>query len=250
MRRLLVSLLVSSSVVGLAGVAQAAFESRGTTPVTAQVVFASSGVVTVSAVLKKTADNSGASEIGWDAASIIVGTTKWKASNTYIELTSNITAATGGIQIYTDNKKSGASPKYTGSAINPSGLVCVASTGTVLPMCWRVVDVSTNSLTINQGVSGYPNRLYASETGSGYPCFIWMKDKSAADDPSTTGTNETFVNGDDYMVVKDSARGIQHAEATFGSAGSPDYIYLGADFTGILVPNTFKTTIYLETFSE
>jgi hypothetical protein len=193
---------------------------------------------TLSAVLKNTLDNETTTQITW--SNVALGTTKWKAANQYIELKMNYYHTGWGIQIFTDNKPTAANPRYTGTG-NPVGLVASYDTTTALPMCWRIVDASTTTCTIKQGAAGYPDRLWSAELGSNYPCFFWMMDKG------TTG----FADSDDYVTVWDN-RGIHHAEGpTWGGATSPNYIYLGADFTGGVAPSTYQTSrLMVELFYE
>jgi len=164
---------------------------------------------------------------------------KWMAADEYIQVNndyfdyvSSTTAGTlWGIQIYTDNKAANASPKYTGLG-DPVGLVNASTTTQTLPLAWRVVDFTTTSVNnIQQGGSGYPaGRIWDSDIGPQYPCFLWMMDKSSS----------TFVNSADYQTVWDK-RGIQHAEATWGGALSPNYIYIAADFINAKTPATYTT---------
>lgn len=202
------------------------------------IVWKRSSSGTLSAVLKNTLDNATTTQITW--SNVALGTTKWKAANQYIELKMNYYHAGWGIQIYTDNKPTTANPRFTGSG-NPAGLVASYDTTTALPMCWRIVDASTTTYTIKQGTDGYPDRLWSAELGSKYPCFFWMMDRG------TTG----FADSDEYVTVWDN-RGIHHAEGpTWGGATSPNYIYLGADFTGGVAPSTYQTSrLMVELFYE
>jgi hypothetical protein len=60
----------------------------------------------------------------------------------------------------------------------------------------------------------------------------------------------TFTNSADYVTAWDM-RGIQHAEATWGGAKSPNYIYIAADFTYALTPVTYTTNkLMLELFHD
>jgi len=240
MRRIVPVLLAMVMLAGLKEYAFATFGSVSKSTVTASVSFSGAGVVSVSIDLRNL-DNSTTGLMTWNTSSITPGSTLWQSATAYILLHSTITAATGGIQIYTDNKAGDASPAYTGTG-NPAGLVAVeATTVAPLSMCWRVVDVSTTALTIVQ--TG--DTLYASEIGSGYPCFFWMKDAQ------TTGAS-AFVNGEDYVTIKESARGMHHAESTWATGVvSPDYIYIGANFASVVTPRTYKTsTLRIEAFTE
>lgn len=221
-----------------------AFTTRGTNTVTAGTVLSSAGSVSVSIQLKNTLDNSTTGWIWWNPASVTVGSTQWLAANAYVVIHSTITDSTGGIQIYTDNRNASANPRYVGvTGTDPAGLVGYSASdatasSTTLSMCWRIVDQSTTTLTIRQ--TG--DTLYSNELGSAYPCFLWMKD---------VGTSG-FVNGEDYITMKESARGLQHAESTFGvGCASPDYLYFGANFTSAVTPRTYKTNrLIIEAYTD
>lgn len=235
------SVVVATAMLAALSASAFAFSSKSTNVVTAGTVLSTAGQVSVSIELKNTITNVTTGWIWWNASSVTVGSTQWLAASAYVVVHSTITDSTGGIQIYTDNRNASASPRYVGVG-DPAGLVGYSSTdatasSTTLSMCWRIVDNSTTTLTIRQ--TG--DTLYANELGSAYPCFLWMMDVG------TTG----FANGADYMTMKDSARGIQHAEATFGSTSSPDYVYFGANFTSAVTPRTYKTNrLIIEAYTD
>lgn len=230
-----------------------AWQSFNVSTFTAQAVT-SGGSISMSASL-----NGSGTQLSFTG--ITIGTTKWKAADNYIVMHSTITNSAGGIQIYTDNTASDAPARFTGDVtlLNPAGLVDSSNTTSTLPMCWRVVDITTStaSNTIMQGCNApnssgvmtwYPDRLYSNLLGVRYPCFIWMKDRQTRTIADTTIT--AFANGDDYVTVKDAIGGIQHAEATRAKVSSPDYIYVGADFTNALGGRTYQANVRLEVFSE
>lgn len=236
-------LMFAVGVLMAAGAATNAFAavtsvSKATFP--AGITFEGTGDVRVSAAL-----NTGTS-FAWTEVS--AGETAWKAASNYIVMHSTITSATGGIQIYTDNKAtaSGFEP-YNGDR-NPAGLVDQNAPGTdPLPMCWRIVDTSTNTLTIVQDAT--TNLLYSAELGQEFPCFMWFKDLNTPDLPETN--TEAFEAGEPYVTVKDRS-GIHYAggDDEFGVSSSPDYIYVGANFLGSATPGNYKGTIKLEAFIE
>ncbi len=248
-----VSLLVSLVLLAVVSTASyAAFTGISRSTYTAAIIFTAIGSVQASFEVRNVSDNAVVlTGISWDPATITLGgTTKWKASSQYIVMHSTITAASGGIQIYTDNKAADAGIyAYTGiSTATAAGLVgystttyVMAPSSTTLSMCWRVVDNSTTTLNIQRGTAGYPDRLWESTLGSGFPCFLWMMDRF-------TGG---FSDGMDYITVKDGNRGIQYGEASWGGSASPDYIYIGADFTTAVTPRTYRTnTLRVEAFTE
>ena len=87
-----------------------------------------------------------------------------------------------------------------------------------------------------------PTAMWDASTGDQYPCYLWTMDRG------TYG----FADGIDYITIRDSKRGIQHGEATWGIAGSPVYLYFGATFANVTtLPDTFRTTtIRIEAFTE
>jgi len=173
----------------------------------------------------------------------------------YLVLQSTLTDATAGIQIYTDNKNAGASivyPTVAGDSQNPAGLVTISTTVATLPMCWRLTDNTTGALTIAQGAPSFPDRLYVTELGNAFPCFFWMEDKSTVANPDTH--TAAFANSDDYITVKDAARGGHFAEGNnWGAMASPDYIYLGANFSNAVQSAAgvnYGANIKIEAFTE
>jgi hypothetical protein len=197
--------------------------------------------------IKNILDGSTTSWIYWNASSITLGSTSWRAADAYVVLYSTITNSNGGVQIYTDNKSNDASAVYTG-AQNPVGLIAVEdTTEPPLPMCWRIVDSTTTTLTIKELIVSTTGYLYSNELGSSYHCFLWMEDRN------TSG----FQYGADYVTAKSgrldnsgNSPCIQDAEGQWDHALSPDYIYFGADFTNARSPRTYRTNIRIETFTE
>lgn len=182
-------------------------------------------------------NNQSADSISWSGVDPGTG---WKSADQYMRLQQTYYHSGWGIQIYTDNRATDASPYYTGSD-DPAGLVAVSSPSIKIPMCWRVVDTSTTTLTIQRGAPEKPDRLWSQELGNAYPCFLWMMDRHS--------TN--FVDGYDYATVWDDQRGIQHGEASFGGAVSPNYVYFGADFSGAMGSTTYRTgKLIVELFYE
>ncbi|MFC1500933.1 hypothetical protein ACFL58_00590 [Elusimicrobiota bacterium] len=218
--------------------AHAAFSSVAKSTFTAGVSFASAGEVSYSIAFENLVGGT-TTQVYWTPGDITIGSTDWRRADSRVVLYSTITAATGGIQIYTDNSTPVASPQYTGSN-DPAGLVAVEDTSAdPLQMCWRIVDASTDTLTIDQNGS----TLYSTELGVAYPCFLWMKDASG---PSA------MTGGEEYVTMRESGGRLQHAEGTWADdAVSPDYIYFGAKFTNALTPRTYQTsTLRIEAFTE
>ncbi len=183
-----------------------------------------------------TLDNSATTYFTWTTPSLPTG---WVAANQYIKINCVPDYSNWGIQIYTDNKASNANPKFTGTG-NPAGLVCQTATTVALPLAWRCVDITTNTLSVQQGAPSYPARLWVTGLGNQYPCFLWMEDKNTAG----------FTNNSDYVTVWNTS-GIQTAEYAWSNATTPIYIYLAADFANASTPNTYTTNkLTLEFFHD
>lgn len=198
------------------------------------VVWKKSTEGSVSVALKNRIDNLTTSQMTWSG--IVPGTTQWACADQYIEITTDYHYPGWGIQIYTDNTNATASPRYTGTG-NPVGLVDASTTTQVLPMCWRVVDVSTNTLGIQQTADYH---LYSPQLGTGYNCWLFMMDKG------TSG----YADGSDDVTVWD-IRGIHSSESGFTGAMSPNYVYIGANFATALTPRTYHTNkLTVEVFYE
>lgn len=163
----------------------------------------------------------------------------WQMADQYIELNLTYSNTGWGIQIYTDNKANDANPKFSGTG-DPGGLVDTQSTSNKLPMCWHITDAKTTDCHIRQGAPNASSRLWLQELGDSFPCFFWVKDRST----------QNFAYSEDYITLWDN-RGIQYAEAAWGGAMSPNYLYVGADFSNAVTPRTYTTNKFIiELFYE
>ncbi|MCS7228036.1 MAG: hypothetical protein NZ839_03620, partial [Endomicrobia bacterium] len=199
-------------------------------------------------------DNVQVSSITW---SNVVLPTRWVVADQYIKIDFNPNIKRSwGIQIYTDNFASDADPRFTGSTItvNCAGLIWTENTARQpLPLCWRLTDNTTNTLTIMEAVAQNGSiYLYSPQLGSEYKCFLWMKDRSTPDIPSQN--TQKFVDGEDYVTIWDP-RGCQHAEGTWANMETPNYLYIGAKFENALTrtnpPVIFRTgKLVMEFFLE
>jgi hypothetical protein len=264
------SVLFSTIILILfSSISFAAFTSVTISTLTAIVSFNVNGEVLVSVEMKTVIGDNTTTQIYWDTSDISPGVTQWHIADSYILLHSTISQSGGGIQIYTDNKASDADPAYTGANnTNPAGLISEeVPNETPLAMCWRMVDASTTTDVLDivqvnsQGTWSDPGQphdgetitkstLYSPSLGTNYPCYFFMKDKST---PKIWYENTTaFKNADEYIVVKDQAFGIHHAEGNnWGTTASPDCIYIGANFKEASAPRTYQTkTLRIEAFSE
>lgn len=138
MKKLITILIVIAMVLSVNSTAFAAFTSILKTPYRATVTPGGTAgpTVTFSCALKNLTDNVVATQIQW--SSVTAGSTTWLKANQYVETRGFGTWETWGVQAYTDNMVSTASPRYTGTG-NPAGLVRsdVGYTIYSLPMCWR-----------------------------------------------------------------------------------------------------------------
>ncbi len=182
--------------------------------------------------------------------------TKWVASDQYIQVDfdpGSIPDLTSGnfvpwgLQIYTNNTAAAANPRYTGAgATNPAGLVDSTNTTKRLPMCWRVVDKTTDTLNIIQGSD---NKLYSGQLGgqaSQFPCFQWLKDSSTPNIPAENTL--AYLDGEDAVTFWDHdgihfSDGPKNWGVNWGATKSPLYIYLGADFSSAVTPRTYRTSM-------
>jgi len=208
---------------------------------TAIAVSTGTGTVSLSIQLQ-TLTGGTTSQIWWDTSKIFLGTTQWQRADACIILYSNITSTTGAVQIYTDNSAPDANPQFQPvvTSTDPAGLVDTSSVSATLPMCWRITDSPTTTLTIMQTSDN--QHLYSPDLGSGFWCFLFMRDKGSS------GINM----GDSYLTVKQAFSGIQYAESNWSNnMQSPNYIYLGANFSKAGAGRTYKTsTLRIEAFSE
>jgi len=182
-----------------------------------------------------------------------IGVTGWELANNYLILKSTVTDATGGIQIYTNNRNAtDGTYKFTGSSptFNAAGLVNGSATTQALPMCWRAstqVSGSTYTFTIVQGQGldpANPNGIGLFEANLGgaaskYACYLWMTDYT---DPGYSVS---------YSSIRVGANGVQAAESTWApvAAYSTVNIYLGANFANAMVGGygTGQTATYQTT---
>jgi len=192
--------------------------------------------------------------VAWNTGSsmafsgVTPGVTQWAVASNYLVMSSTMTDATGGIEIFTNNRNGTAPYKFTGStyAVSAAGLINGSNSSQApLPMCWRattyVSGVSTYTFSIVQGpdfMGQGGQGLYEANLGgvaSHFACYLWMLD----------WTDPTFTPGESYALIKSALNGYQMAEATWFTAGPNINIYLGADFANAFTPTsgvTYQTT--------
>lgn len=264
------SLILMGLVVGLmvatVGLTLAGITSISTKPLTATIAFTEAGAATMSVELQNVdpANPGSPSKITWGMTTYPSGhpvkaSDGWKYADQLVVLAVTSTVSGWGVQIYTDNTSETASPKYVGSALDPMGLV--QGDGLVnLLMCWKITDDKWTTATPPElggpGPTDPDQRPDPAEANSYYfhNNYLWFKDKATVDNPATPVTNETFVDGEDYITVV-NALGIKYGgapeEREGGTgAGNPNYIYFGADFSRATTPNTYATTLTLELYYQ
>src|SRR5438477_3035086 len=137
MKKTIVSLAVLGLAVVLPRSAFAVFTSVSRSTNTALVSLVGGGTIQMTITLRNISDNTTTTQIYWTTNTVVLPTSFVRAS-AYIQIDSTITIAGAGIQIYTDNTASDASPLFTyiGSTttVDPAGLVDATTTTQTLPM--------------------------------------------------------------------------------------------------------------------
>jgi hypothetical protein len=255
MRKLLVAVLALGLAVALKSTSFAYSTVGAPSTFSGGIQFTQAGSVSMTVSWQ-----SGTSMTFTGNGGVTIGSTHWKAADNFLNLTTNMTDGTGGVQINTDNTGASAGAyKYTGStsAASCAGLVNGTITTQVLPMCWRVI-YTTGTVYGLQIVQGTDNSLYDAGFGgqnSKYPCYVWMLDRATPSTLNPDGSEKfpKFSDGVPYATVRSAVNGIQQAEATWLTLTAPTVrIYLGADFTNAVTAlagityqtNTLTITAY------
>lgn len=268
MRKLLVAVLALGLVAAVRTTSFAFTSSIAISTLTASATFTGAGSVNMSYQFMNLAGGT-TNQVWWNTGNINLGSTSWWRADSYLVLTTTMTAMGGAVRLYTNNvlvNNPTASPYYgygiqtsSNSPNDPAGLICVSTNTRTLPMCWRVSSstitpsiaqggsqAGTNALTV--GTLWDTNTTPANQAPL-YPCYLWMMDKGTFNF-WTTGASAA----PDYSIIRDSMRGIQHAEAGWGAAPSPVYVYFGANFATAVTSTsgvTYKTSaLELEAFFE
>lgn len=156
----------------------------------------------------------------------------WNAANTYMKIEYDPGVLNWRIRLYTDNTGPGADPKYGGPLSDASGLVCSTSpvsAETPLRMSWTIEDTTKTVTELSKGTPG-------SWVNNGF-AYKWLRDKSS-------GVLDTTDLG--YVSVWTN-QGVLYADWDNGTAStrawknSPNYLYLGADFTCVIPGRKYKT---------
>jgi len=258
-RKYLAGLATAGFVMAVPTSNHAAFTSQGTQALTASATTGGTAIVALASVtIKNRSDNATATTITWTGATPGAG---WLVSDQYVDMLSSITTISGGIQYYTDNTNTAATPRYTLAVTSgtptPAGLVDTSGTQK-LPTAWRA---STFTLT---GVNPINPNAGAGES------FLWFfhEDHAQVAVPSLNAT--AFTNADPFVTVyaapsttltdslgvstTETTGGIHFAQAPSSFGGfqpaAHTYLYTEADFTNALAARTYGTNrLILEAFS-
>jgi hypothetical protein len=256
-RKYLAGVVAAGFVVAAGAAPSHAFTSDGKQALAASTKTGGVGIISIaSAVIKNISDNGTVATIGWTNTS-----PGWQVSTQYIDMVSSITTTSGGIQYYTDNTNSAASPKWNVaiSSVNPTPAGLLDPTGTQkLPTAWRA---STFTLTGVNPIN--PN-------GGAGESFLWFfhEDHAQVAVPSLNAAK--YVDADPFVTVycapsttlTDSlgnsflevSGGIHFAQSPTSFGGfqqvAHTFLYTEADFSSALAQTTYATNeLVLEAFS-
>lgn len=234
--------LVAVLALSFAGTATADVNSIATKAVKASISFTdtpTTGTLTVK--IKNISNGAIVNQLSW--GEIVLGTTKWKASDQYVEIDKDFNRTGWGIQIYTDNLPSGT------IEYNPAGLVPTTGDPKIgtIPLAWRMMGETTTYAHL--GIQEVPDsadptlhHLQSTDLpGVGYYPWVWMKDPGLMRDIPERHITQ-FVPGEDYMTVWD-CRGVHHAEGPldFYPSLGPNYLYIATNFETATTPETYTT---------
>jgi len=191
--------------------------------------------------IKRRDNNNTEGEVGWPSMQLGDG---WTLAEHYLEITYDPVETAWAVQLYTDNMRTGASPKYPGSpttilAQQPAGLVGELNSSVACPMAWMALDevnadVPVPIETDNGQSPNHPDyKIYFdSSWGAADPKgeWSWMKDLSSTKWDDKNGNLSLDLTGSfggpDYEIVSD------FAEAGNQNVGTDDYSTL-LDMNGV-----------------
>ena len=259
--------IISAAIIGvmtLTSTSYAAFASVKTEVRTASVNVGGASVVDFTLNLRPVVNpvaSPDSPEVTWSGVS--AGST-WKIADVLLMVNATITDLAGGIQIYTDNRGTGANPTHvdltpaisTNTDSNPAGLLLDDGSGTAsrrLDLAWSVKDAVKTIDGTNPAtgiIAADPNTGPDTGTGNRFQ-WLFMKDKNtpaidfdgngAVGDP---GDGTAFVNGEDFATVF-NVDGIHFGQAPTEFGIHPDgqnaFIYLQANFATALPGLSYKT---------
>jgi hypothetical protein len=182
-------------------------------------------------------DNQSAGQITFGSA---VAGTGWTRADQYLQLEIDSPYQAWGVQIYTDNKATDASPRYTGvTGSNPAGLVDTVNSSQTVSMAWCI---KPNGIT--PPATADPNNAVDVNSFQ----WLYIKDRQTPDIPQLNTT--AFVNGDYYVTAR-SNNGNQYASgpSDYGPEDPPEQIYFQANFMPTYAQRTYRTsTLRIEFF--
>jgi hypothetical protein len=218
--------------------------------------YVGGGDTKMTVTIKNVLDNNTTNTIAWTGVNAGQG---WTQADQYLQIDSTLTVSGGGIQTYTYNTVLGANPRYTGlistTTQSPAGLVDTSTTTLKLPTAWQIVDVLGSQKGVDDpnctGGVGQPAFCQAAGVATGWAWF-YHEDKGQTEDVPSQHTT-AFHDADSYVTVHKAGYGIHYAQdpASFGSAVSPNYMYLEADFANALGGRTYTTSeLIVELFTQ
>jgi hypothetical protein len=226
---------------------------------------ASAASISFNVTLKNTLNSKTTTQIYWDGVTLPNGFTR---SNVYMEVTSNITEAGSGLQIYTDNMASDANPAFKGNPAytNPAGLVDSQRPTFTLPMAWSVKIATYTISDINPNSPPTATDPNGCANGVAHSCqWVYFTDKSTVLGPP--GITKAYQDGAEFQTVIASdlfpgqcsaegfaggvCAGAQFDQFTFFASPATVYIYTEANFSTAGEPDVYQTTtLRLEAFTQ
>jgi hypothetical protein len=231
-KRIVVAMLVALGLTAVASRPAMAFTDRGASTMTATVGFTGVGTYGMTTSICNVSDNlCTPTQLAWPSINVDLSP-GWVLSNQYIKINSTVTQSGSGIQIYTSNMSSGASPLFTGiSTMSAAGLVNAGSGLGALTasIAWSVKGSTSAVPAVD---APYPAAVDANS-------FQW----SYFLDPATYSLATWGANATDYVTVKKAGYGIHYSQgaAGYGSAPSPNYVYVELDASNVMGTGSAQT---------
>jgi len=236
-----------------------AFVPVARTTVTATVTTGGTRTAAVTVKIRTNTAPFGAdqSQVTWSG--VTPPSTQWKIADQFLLLNATVTDSGGGVQIYTRNMDSDASPKFedptpgdtSNTDSNPAGLLMGTSgtTTVTVPLAWSIKGASATVGT--DLLAADPNTGPATGPGNKFQ-WLFMNDKNTPTIPAT-GTS-AFVNGAAYVTAI-NVSGIHAAsgEADFFTFpdGSNSFLYVQANFSAAAAAQAYKTsTLTIESYLQ
>ncbi len=192
--------------------------------------------------LGDTACVSSPTEITWTGATT---SSAWKIADQYFQIAVDANTTSWGVQIYTDNKASHATPKFEKEGVaNPAGLVNTSDPSRTISLAWSI-KAGTRPVAEVTPVAADPNN----ESDDFSFQWLFMKDASTPDIPLEKTT--AFVPGELPVTVRNQI-GIHYGQrdTDIGSENPPNFLFLEANFGQSVGSRSYKTsTLTLEFFT-